>query len=115
MDAKAEKLALFRYGVIAPLILETLPRGELTRRAQEIAARARLRKTWSRRMKWKTTTLASAMLLWISGCATNGVDRAAFCDTAGPIYISQDDVLNPETERQILNFDEIGAKLCGWK
>src|SRR5712691_12315593 len=39
MDAKAEKLALFRYGVIAPLILEALPRGELTRRAQEIAAR----------------------------------------------------------------------------
>jgi transposase InsO family protein len=39
MDAKAEKLALFRYGLIAPLVLESLPRGELTRRAQEIAAR----------------------------------------------------------------------------
>jgi putative transposase len=39
MDAKAEKLALFRYGLIAPLVIETLPRGELTRRAQEIAAR----------------------------------------------------------------------------
>jgi len=39
MDAKAEKLALFRYAVIAPLVLEALPRGELTRRAQEIAAR----------------------------------------------------------------------------
>ena len=26
-------------GLIAPLVLETLPRGELTRRAQEIAAR----------------------------------------------------------------------------
>jgi transposase InsO family protein len=39
MDEKAEKIALFRYGVIAPLVLETLPRGELTRRAQEIAAR----------------------------------------------------------------------------
>src|SRR5215475_13184480 len=39
MDAKAEKVALFRYGLIAPLILESLPRGELTRRAQEIAAR----------------------------------------------------------------------------
>jgi putative transposase len=38
MDAKAEKLALFRYGLIAPLVIETLPRGELTRRAQEIAA-----------------------------------------------------------------------------
>jgi transposase InsO family protein len=39
MDAKAEKLALFRYGLIAPLVLESLPRGELTRRAEEIAAR----------------------------------------------------------------------------
>ncbi|MEK7406084.1 MAG: DDE-type integrase/transposase/recombinase, partial [Acidobacteriota bacterium] len=38
-DDKAEKLALFRYGLIAPLVLETLPRGELTRRAQEVAAR----------------------------------------------------------------------------
>lgn len=40
MDAKAEKIALFRYALVAPLVLETLPRGELTRRAQEIAARS---------------------------------------------------------------------------
>jgi transposase InsO family protein len=39
MDAKAEKLALFRYGLVAPLVLEALPRGELTRRAEEIASR----------------------------------------------------------------------------
>ena len=39
MDAKAEKIALFRFGLIAPLVLEVLPRGELTRRAQEIASR----------------------------------------------------------------------------
>ena len=39
MDAKADKIALFRYGLIAPLVLEALPRGELTRRAEEIAAR----------------------------------------------------------------------------
>ena len=39
VDAKAEKIALFRYGLIAPPVLETLPRGELTRHAQEIAAR----------------------------------------------------------------------------
>jgi putative transposase len=39
MDAKAEKIALFRYGLVAPLVLEVLPRGELTRRAEEIAAR----------------------------------------------------------------------------
>ena len=39
MDDKAEKVALFRYGLIAPLVLETLPRGVLSRRAQQIAAR----------------------------------------------------------------------------
>ena len=39
MDSRAEKIALFRYGLIAPLVLEVLPRGELTRRAEEIAAR----------------------------------------------------------------------------
>lgn len=39
MNAQAEKIALFRYGLVAPLVLEAIPRGELTRRAQEIAAR----------------------------------------------------------------------------
>jgi len=39
MDAKAEKIALFRYGLVAPLVLEPLPRGELLSRAREIAAR----------------------------------------------------------------------------
>ena len=39
MESKAEKIALFRYGLIAPLVLEPLPHGELTRRAEEIAAR----------------------------------------------------------------------------
>ena len=39
MDAQAEKVALFRYALVSPLVRETLPRGELTRRAQEIATR----------------------------------------------------------------------------
>src|SRR5437870_2151298 len=37
MDAKAEKIALFRYGLVATLVLEKLPRGELIRRARELA------------------------------------------------------------------------------
>ncbi len=37
MDAKAEKIALFRYGLIATLVLEKLPRGEMIRRARELA------------------------------------------------------------------------------
>ena len=39
MDAKSEKITLFRFGAISSLVLEPLPRGELTRRAEEIAAR----------------------------------------------------------------------------
>lgn len=39
MQEKTEKIALFRFGLIAPLVTEELPRGELTRRAEEIAAR----------------------------------------------------------------------------
>ena len=38
-DEKPEQIAIFRFGLIAPLVLETMPRGELTRRAEEIAAR----------------------------------------------------------------------------
>ena len=34
MDAKAEKLALFRYGAIASLVIERLPRGEARLRAR---------------------------------------------------------------------------------
>ena len=33
MDAKAEKIALFRYALVGPLVVESLARGELTRRA----------------------------------------------------------------------------------
>ncbi len=32
MESKAEKIALFRYGLIAPLVLESLPHGEFTPR-----------------------------------------------------------------------------------
>jgi putative transposase len=39
MDAKAEEIALFRYALIASLVIETLPRGELSRRAEAIASR----------------------------------------------------------------------------
>jgi len=39
MDSKGEKIALFRYGVIATLVIEKLPRGELVRRARELADR----------------------------------------------------------------------------
>jgi transposase InsO family protein len=37
-DPKSEKVALFRYGLIATLVLEKLSRGELMRRARELAA-----------------------------------------------------------------------------
>ena len=37
-DPKSEKVALFRYGLIATLVLERLSRGELVHRARELAS-----------------------------------------------------------------------------
>ncbi len=69
MDAKAEKLALFRYAVIAPLILEALPRGELTRRAQEIAARH-----YDIPDSRRTSVSVDTLLDWALRYRTNGLE-----------------------------------------
>ncbi|MBM3956674.1 MAG: DDE-type integrase/transposase/recombinase [Gemmatimonadetes bacterium] len=67
MDAKAERLALFRYGLVAPLVLETLPHGELTRRAREIASR-------SYQIPDSTRTMVSVdtLLAWAARYRTGG-------------------------------------------
>jgi transposase InsO family protein len=68
MDNKAENIALFRYGLIAPLVLETLPRGELTRRAQEIASRLYLIPYSTRRQ-----VSVDTLLEWTLGYRRNGL------------------------------------------
>ena len=72
MDDKAEKITLFRYGVIAPLVLESLPRGELTRRAQEIAARQYDIPYSSRR-----SLSAETLLEWALNYRKNGIAALA--------------------------------------
>ena len=72
MDNKAEQIALFRYGLIAPLVLETLPRGELTRRALEIASRTYVI-PYSSRRQVSTDTL----LEWTLSYRRNGLAALA--------------------------------------
>jgi transposase InsO family protein len=72
MDAKAEKLALFRYGLIAPLVLESLPRGELTRRAHDIAA-GHYEIPFSRR----TTVCVDTLLDWAVRYRSGGFEALA--------------------------------------
>lgn len=55
-----KKIALFRYGVIAPLVLEKLPRGELRRRARELAARH-----YEIPASDRTTISLDTLLLWV--------------------------------------------------
>jgi putative transposase len=66
MDGKAEKIALFRYGLVAPLVLEPLPRGELLRRAREIAAR-QYEMPGSKRMSLSPATLLKWALRYREG------------------------------------------------
>jgi putative transposase len=72
VESKAEKIALFRYGLIAPLVLEPLPRGELTRRAQEIAAR-HYEIPGSRR----TSVSVDTLLHWAVGYRNGGFEALA--------------------------------------
>ena len=64
---KAEKIAVFRYGLIAPLVIETLPRGELTRRALDIASRSYDFPFSQRRQVSSNTLLSWAALYRRSG------------------------------------------------
>ena len=52
----------------------------------------------------------------ISGCVikpqTLGVQ---FCDAANPIYVSREDFMTEETERQLLIHNTIGERLCKWE
>ena len=79
MDDKAEKVALFRYGLIAPLVLETLPRGELTRRAQEVAARLYDIPHSTRRQ-----VSVDTLLDWTLRYRRNGLGRAVSQTASGP-------------------------------
>ncbi len=72
MDNKAEKLSLFRYGLIAPLVIERLPRGELTRRAQEIAAR-----TYDIPHSKRTAVSVDTLLAWALRYRHSGFEALA--------------------------------------
>jgi len=72
MDSKAEKIALFRYGLIAPLVLEPLPRGELTRRAEEIAARH-----YDIPASQRTSISVDTLLDWALRYRTGGLEALA--------------------------------------
>ena len=72
MDSKAEKIAIFRYGLIAPLVLEPLPRGELTRRAEEIAARH-----YDIPASQRTSVSVDTLLAWALRYRTGGLEALA--------------------------------------
>lgn len=61
---------------------------------------------------WKLRTLLALTLLWLCGCgAGTGTDCLGF----RPIYPSSRDVLTPGTARQLLDHNETGQRVCGWK
>src|SRR5712671_5034539 len=68
-DSKSEKVALFRYGLIATLVLETLSRGELMRRARELAS---LR--YDIPFSDRTTISVGTLLKWARRYRKGGLD-----------------------------------------
>jgi len=68
-DSKSEKIALFRYGLIATLVLEKLARGELLGRARELAA---LR--YSIPFSDRTTVSVDTLLIWARRYRKGGLE-----------------------------------------
>lgn len=54
-----------------------------------------------------------ALIMLTTGCKSGGATD--FCLVSEPIYASRHDNLTGRTAEQILEHNEIGAKLCGWK
>ncbi len=71
-DPKSEKVALFRYGLIATLVLERLSRGELMRRARELAT-LHYDIPWSER----TTISVGTLLKWANRYRKGGLEALA--------------------------------------
>lgn len=64
--------------------------------------------------------IASAGTLMLAACQTsqkNGPasNGATFCQIAAPIYLSPKDKLTDRTATAIVDQNEIGEALCGWK
>lgn len=61
-------------------------------------------------------TLVAVLAIACAGCAAPQVRTVTdYCTPWRPIYPSQRDVLTDGTAKQILQHDETGATLCGWK
>jgi transposase len=73
LDAKSGTIALFRYGLIAPLVLEyPLPAGELPQRAREIAARV-----YDIPYSKRTSVCVDSLLGWVFRYRNGGFEALA--------------------------------------
>ena len=61
---------------------------------------------------WMRMVMLAWLAVSLAGC---GIRVTAECDWAEPIRPSRADILTPDTQRQILAHNEVGAKLCGWQ
>ncbi|AXW99272.2 hypothetical protein CsakCS931_35280 (plasmid) [Cronobacter sakazakii] len=75
---------------------------------------------WTSKMRLLMKCDKRILLLFIASCMISGcvIDApktgVLFCDGANPIYVSKEDFMTEETEREILFHNTIGERLCKW-
>lgn len=62
-----------------------------------------------------TRLIVLAACAVIAGCGRETKPIHDFCLLSKPILVSRTDVFTPETAKAILDYNERGAALCGWK
>lgn len=63
---------------------------------------------------WKTVFAALVMAPLLTSCAGTGAGTDG-CEWTRPILVSSADNLTDGTARQILEHNEAGARICGWR
>ncbi|ESD45421.1 hypothetical protein HMPREF1604_00403 [Escherichia coli 908519] len=95
-------------------------RDEQWKRRQNRKTENDFKAQWMSKMKRLMKCGKKMPLVFIASCLINGcviktqAPGVLFCDAANPIYVSREDFMTEETERQLLIHNTIGERLCEW-
>ncbi|MLS74678.1 hypothetical protein DRL95_17405 [Salmonella enterica subsp. enterica] len=104
---------LIRWEVVRP--------GKQSKRRPDSRTGKGFKAQWTSKMKHLMKCGGKMLLLFIASCMISGcviktqTSGVLFCDAANPIYVSNDDFMTEETEREILFHNTMGERLCNWQ
>ncbi|EGZ6860504.1 hypothetical protein CBR20_15815 [Cronobacter sakazakii] len=104
---------LIRWEVVRP--------GKQSKRRPDRRTGKGFKAQWTSKMRHLMRCGKRMLLSFIASCMISGCVIKApktgvlFCDGANPIFVSKDDFMTEQTEREILLHNMMGERLCKWE